>query len=203
MILAVLESILQCLAGSSLSLIYLPHLSPFSFWRLSSTSIPQFSYSYVHCLQGLLHWLNIFFCFFCRVSFHPHGVGFFASYFSRSLSFLFILSLIIILFLSVIRSLSSSPDFMYSASLGVFFKWCSPLFGYSRSNVRSFCSRWGRQNTLLLLNRITKVLVEYIVEPIDCDSTDMCVLDFNEVIEIKSRNWLNNTAVLVPIIMTY
>ena len=34
---------------------------------------------------------------------------------------------------------------------------------YSGSNVRRFCSRCGRHNTLSLLTVITKVLVEYIV----------------------------------------
>ena len=32
-------------------------------------------------------------------------------------------------------------------------------------NVRSFCSRWGRHETLLFLTVITKVLVEWITEP--------------------------------------
>ena len=36
---------------------------------------------------------------------------------------------------------------------------------YSDNNVWSFCSRSGRQDTLLLLTRITKVLVECTVEP--------------------------------------
>ena len=56
---------------------------------------------------------------FLRSSFHPPGTVFFVTSFRSWFPFFFILSPIIILFLSVIVSMSSSPDSMYSASLGV------------------------------------------------------------------------------------
>ena len=62
---------------------------------------------------------------------------------------------------------------------------------YSGSTVRSFSSRCGRHDTLLLLTVITKVLVERIIEPEMSWALRTCVSDFNGAIKRKCRNWQN------------
>ena len=75
---------------------------------------------------------------FLRSSFHPPGTVFFVTSFRSWVPFFFILSPIIILFLSVIVSMSSSPDSMYSASLGVDSGTISILLMMQSSSWSSF-----------------------------------------------------------------
>ena len=55
---------------------------------------------------------------------------------------------------------------------------------YSRSNVRSFCSRCGRHDTILSLTVITKVLVECIIEPAQLRVCHILMEQSNENAEV-------------------
>ena len=74
---------------------------------------------------------------------------------------------------------------------------------YSGSNVRRFCSRCGRHETLSLLTVITIFFAECIIEPAHlygtCSELRACQ-NFNGAIKRKCRNWHNYFAVLVTFI---
>ena len=118
--LAVLVSILQCLLGGSLFWICLLYFVLLILWRRLQPSYLCFFWSCTHSFHGLPQWCHIFLLSFWEVRsillvlcffllFHS-GIGF-HSFFSGSS--------IIILFLSFIVSISSSPDSINSASLDV------------------------------------------------------------------------------------